>query len=148
MRAKAEELGFPSIEAFAEHNRKHPEDGHDLVCDMMIQKFAEHDYVVCDGRLPHFFMPHAFKILLVCPPGVRATRRILDYPGKSLDEVLAAILKRDDDDELRYRDLYPGSIWEQDAFDLVIDTSKHDKKHVVAQVLGGHRRWISMTQNG
>ena len=142
MRAKAIELGFSNIEAFATYNREHPEARHDVECDMMISKFAEHDYVICEGRLPHAFMPCAFHVLLVCDIEVRANRRQGDFPNLSKGATHTSILKRDDDDEARYGKLYPGTNWPQTDFDLVVDTAAHSKRGVSYLVLDGHCAWL------
>lgn len=133
MRQKAAELDM-SIERFAEYNRLHPEEGHDHWCDSTIQKMAEEDWLICESRLAHFFLPHALKVLLTCPLGVRAFRRARDL-HKPLHEVVRAIVDRDRNDRERYAVLYPGCLWKHSQFDLVLDTDLHGTPDQIAERL-------------
>lgn len=140
MRARAASLGM-TIEEFAVHNHLHPEEGHDRWCDDTIAHFAEHDWVICEGRLPHFFMPRAFKVLLVCNPHTRAARRQGDNSEKPLWQVLRDIEERDRNDAKRYEKLYPECLWPEENFDLVIETDKLSIDGEVELLLGEHRKW-------
>ena len=87
-------------------------------------------------------MPCAYHVLLVCDIEVRAYRRQRDFPNLTMAAIHTSILKRDDDDEARYGKLYPGTNWPQTDFDLVVDTSAHNKHVVASLVLEGHERWL------
>lgn len=143
MRTLAEENGM-SIEDFAKFNRKHPELGFDKQCDDRVTLFASQNYVIVEGRLPHVFAPRAFHILLKCDLDIRAKRRISQGThGQAVeDEVRKLIKQRDDDDNARYRKMYPGCLWTEDKYDLVIDTSTTEPGDVVQRILTGHKEWL------
>ncbi len=144
MRDIAKESGFLSIEAFAKHNRDHPEDGYDLECDNRVRKIGEKDHQVIEGRLPHIFVPKGFHILLRCPLEVRAWRRYeWQNPDElSLNDVMWSIAQRDDDDQLRYETLYPGCIWADSDFNLIIDSSIMTIDEEVRAIILGWRKWL------
>lgn len=144
MRAKAAELNM-TIEEFSAYNKLCPEEGHDVACDQTIARFAEHKHVICEGRLPHFFMPYACHVLLRCNPVVRAERRKLQkgFEHLSVVQILEAILKRDADDNARYRAIYgPECIWRQEQFDVVVDSTELSKEVTLAQVVSGYEEWL------
>lgn len=142
MRAKAESLGM-TIEEFATFNREHPEEGYDRWLDQTIAVLGQHNWVVCESRLSHVFMPSAFKVLLKCEPMERARRRAKDNDG-DVDKALQKILGRDRDDNERYERLYPGCLWPDSDFDLVIDTThRSDPCQSVNEILESHRSWLA-----
>ncbi len=144
MRAFAETRG-ESIEKFAAHNKAHPEDGYDNKCDQKIAELGRRNKTVIEGRLPHVFVPHAFHVLMICPVRVRAGRRLAQDLAKGravhFDEVLAEIMKRDQDDNQRYARDYPGCLWPSDQFDLVVSTFDYSKEESLREILSGHTAW-------
>ena len=141
MRGFALEKGM-TIEQFAAHCRSCPEMGYDMKCDETISVFAQHNWVICEGRLPHAFMPLAFKVLLTCELDVRAERRVGDMNNTTLESVKRSILGRDTDDGERYKIMYPGSMWPDKDFDLVVDNTRSTKEQTVERVVDGHRQWL------
>jgi cytidylate kinase len=140
MRARAAELGM-NIGQFAAHNRVHPEEGHDRWCDDTIAHFAEHDWVICESRLSHVFMPGAFKVLLVCDPEIRAERQRAISRSKSLKQIREEIENRDRDDDARYVELYPDCLWGQEDFDLVMNTGVLSLAREMEALLNHYEKW-------
>lgn len=148
MRQRATEVGM-SIEELAAFNKEHPEAGHDRWCDGELQKRAERNFLICEGRIPHIWMRYACKVLLVCDLDIRAERRRLQkYPDLSVAEVRDLITKRDDDDRLRYDVMYPGWNWCQGQYDVVINTGQCSKENSVRFLLEEHRKHIMKMGNG
>ena len=141
MRARAKQLGV-SLEELLLLNRDDPSNDHE--CDNMITEFGTHNYTVIEGRLPHVFVSPAFHVLLTCPLNVRAQRRLKHGSslGKNLDEVARLIETRDREDRARYQNLYPGGLWPDTDFDLVIDTSQFLPERIVSQIIDGRATWI------
>jgi Cytidylate kinase len=148
MRAKAAELGM-SIEEFARYNREHPEKGYDKWCDDTIEQLAKHNWVVVEGRLPHIFMPYAYRIKLVCSDEIRAVRRqAQEFPDLTFEEVLQRIKERDGNDNARYETLYPGCLWRDGDFDLVVNTERPTPEQTLYYVLREYESFIkSLTPN-
>lgn len=139
MRARAKSLDM-TIEDFAAHCRANPEEGHDAWLDLTIARLAHHNWMVCEGRLPHIFMPKAFKVLLKCDLSVRAERRARDLKI-STKEALEKVSARDADDHARYEALYPGCHWVESDFDLCLDSTKVSKIELLEVTLDSHLRW-------
>jgi cytidylate kinase len=140
MRGFAADLGL-TIEEFAEYNRENPTDRYDEDCDAAMAAYAKQNHTMLEGRLPHVFAPHSYRVLLVCPLPVRADRRHADEPAASLTQVMERIRKRDEDDHARYQKLYPGYFWPHQDFDLVLDTSVLTPAEVADEILSGNRKW-------
>ncbi len=134
MRAFAKEKG-KTIEEFVTHAKNHPEEKWDEKVDQRIAELGRNSCVVAEGRLPHIFVPNALHVLLVCSLEVRAKRRHKDLQGSKLEEVTKLIQERDRVDRARYEALYPGSNWEPNKFDLVIDTGITNPEDVAEQIL-------------
>lgn len=149
MRSFAKDYSM-SIEAFAKYCKENPEKGFDKKCDETIQAFAEQNFCIIEGRLPHVFAPHAFHVLLVCDNlDVLVERRFQygkkkakgrSYPARQ--EVRKNIEERDKDDNARYEALYPGCLWPEEDYDCVVDTSLMDPQEVIGMVIGTHKHWI------
>lgn len=129
-----------AIEEFTAHCRAHPEEGHDSWLDLTIARLAHHNWVVCEGRLPHVFMPKAFKILLKCDLNLRAERRARDLKI-STEKALEKISARDADDHARYEALYPGCHWADSDFDLCLDSTKMGTYALTQEIEYAHERW-------
>lgn len=141
MRLFADELHM-TIEEFATYSNTHLEEKFDERCDQMVAHFGEHDYVISEGRLAHYFLPHAFHVRLVCDPKVRAERRSHDMPGVPLDDVYKLIVERDRLNTERYIKIYgPDVLWPNEKFDLVLDTGIDTPDVIARKILDGHAEW-------
>lgn len=137
-----------TVEQFTAYCRDHPEGDHDRKLDNQIRDHAKADYMVCEGRLPHFFMPYAYKVILICTLGTRAVRRHRDRPESTLRQVLEEIKLRDRNDRERYALIYPGCIWRPSQFDLIISSDDVENggcgtPNVLADLLvQSHENWM------
>ncbi len=139
------------IEPFVAYCREHPEEGWDRKCDEALAREGEIDYVVIEARLGHVFAPRGFHVLLKCPLEVRAqwmrkNEKRKEYFGKPLDQIQAMMQQRDVDDQTRYQRIYPGSLWPEEDFDLVIETNKQSLYDEVRLIRIRHSFWRA-TQN-
>lgn len=141
MRNFAKSLGM-EIHEFAEYNRLHPEKGYDKSCDRWLTTLGgTHDFVVCEGRLPHFFIPKAFHILFVCDEDIRVARRANDK-NMDTETVRTNLRTRETADDIRYAKLYgDGVLWKESQYDMAIDTGLHSPHSIVQQILNRHTEW-------
>ncbi len=131
-----------SIEDFALYVSEHPEEKYDDRCDTMIRDFGEHDYVIFEGRLVHYFAPHAFHVRLVCDPHIRAERRAGDQ-GVTKEEIYKKIVDRDAMNTVRYTHVYGSEvIWPDEKFDVVLDTAVDDPQTIAEKIVKGHGMWL------
>lgn len=141
MRMFAEERGM-SIEEFSKYMLEHPEEGLDKICDDMISKFAEHDYALFEGRIVHHFTPQAFHVRLVCDPHIRAERRA-ESMGLTVPEMYKRILERDKINDDRYVQVYGREVlWDDDKFDLVLDTGKYNPDEISEMIITKYKEWL------
>lgn len=141
MRERASQLGM-SIDEFARYNRKHPEEGHDQWCDESIARMAQSDWMICESRLSHYFMPKAFKVVLECSLGTRARRRQKDQPDRSVADVMQKINERDKNDRMRYELLYPGCMWDVKQFDLLLSSESASPDQLAGYLIEEHDKWV------
>lgn len=142
MRIFAKERGM-TIEEFAVYMNDHIDEHYDERCDQMITQFGEHDYVIFEGRLVHYFAPHAFHVRLICDPKIRAERRAKDHPGTTPEEIHKKIVDRDKHNTERYLQVYgPEAIWSDNQFDLVLDTGILPPEDIAECILVEHAEWV------
>jgi len=144
MRARALAHGNMPIEDFAAHCRNHPEEEHDSRLDRTIGLLAEHNWMICEGRLPHVFMTGAFKVRLKCDLRDRVTRRFKQNEGKlTYTAVETAIVERDKNDDARYETLYPGCLWPDSHYDCVINNAQLTPEEAANAVVERHKAWLA-----
>ena len=136
----AEKDDEPDMAAFTTWEGQHPEFNFDEVCDQGTRDFSVKDFRVCEGRLAHLFMPHAFKILIMCNPRIRAERRAKKYRTAQM-VAMSWISDRDDNDRKRYEAKYPGYSWNLDDYDLVIVNEQIAQNELSHVALKGHAEW-------
>jgi len=140
MRIFATERGM-TIEEFAAYMNDHTDEKYDERCDQMIKHFGEHDYVIFEGRLVHYFAPNAFHVRLICDPHIRAERRAQDH-GATVQEIYEKITERDRRNTERYLKVYgPDAVWPDEKFDLVLDTGILSPDDIAEKILLGHAEW-------
>jgi cytidylate kinase len=141
MRAFAASLGM-TIREFAEHNRQHPELGYDKKCDQWLNILGSHDFVIAEGRLPHIFIPKAYHVLFVCDEDTRVAKRA-QQDNRSSEEVQRDLRLREAADNERYVSLYgPNVLWQNDEYDLVVNSSMLSPRDIVDTIRAEHIKWI------
>lgn len=107
---------------------------------------GKEDQFVIEGRLSWHFIPHSFKVLLLCDPK-EAARRIFsvkqnqtekadrhDEPEyDSLEHTEQSVAKRTASDVLRYQKYYGIDYRDPSQYDLVIDTTQMPGPEVTTQ---------------
>lgn len=146
-RIRAKAAGM-DIGSFVERHTADPERKMDLECDTYLYNFIrEHDKVLIEGRISHCFDPFAFHVYLKCPLAVRSSRRAYDLSEEFKIDVniigVMSQIKRRDDKDMRLNQIYPGSIWPEEDFDLIINTDSLGKEAVVDNVLSEYKAWLS-----
>ncbi len=144
MRPKAKELGI-SIEEFAKLC-ENPECNYDRECDGQLHRASiAHPRLVVESRLAHCAIPNGYHVKLACSLGLRTSRRFIDLRAKASDivysEVFNDLRNRDCGDAARLTSLYPGCLWEEEDYDLVISTERSSPQKVVEYVLRGYAEW-------
>lgn len=101
------------------------------------------DNLVIEGRLSWHFIPHSFKIYLICDPQVAADR-VFEAQGRDREderqyatpeETLLAIQERAASDIRRYQKHYGVDYRDEAMYDLVVDTTERTPEEVAAIVM-------------
>lgn len=100
------------------------------------------DNLVLEGRLGFHFIPHSFKIFFTVDLE-EAARRIVKGRGERRDEKIPRsiiaykeiLAERVKSDKFRYKKYYNLDFTDQSHYDLVIDTTRLTKGHIVEDVL-------------
>lgn len=98
------------------------------------------DYVV-DSRLAYHFIPSSFKVKLIVDFAVAGARILHDTVRTSEDhyisaeEVIENLKKRRESETERFKQLYQIDINANDAFDLVLDTTKKTPEELVEAII-------------
>ncbi len=140
---KFQESSGMTIEDFAQHCCERPEEDWDKKCDEEMSRLGLERRTISEGRLPHIFIPHAFHILLTCNLELRAIRRQQDakYSHLPVEQVKDLLFRRDQIDRARYERLYPGCLWSNNEFDLVLPTDRYTVKEEVDIIYLEHHLW-------
>lgn len=86
------------------------------------------DDIILDGRMSFYCQPKSFKVFLTITDE-EAAKRIFNDKNRigdnysSIEDVLAATRKRDEENVSRYKKLYGVDIMDMSQFDLVVDTT-------------------------
>ncbi len=91
------------------------------------------DNFVIEGRLGWFFIPHSFKVFLVCDPK-EAARRVMEAKKKNerpdesnhldLEKIEEELAHRTASDVIRYRKYYGIDHRDPSHYDFVLDTTR------------------------
>ena len=107
--------------------------------ERQIKLGKEEDNFVIDGRLTAHFIPHAnVKVFLECEDSVRAERILKDEgrdeKSKDIDEAISKIKERESSERKRYRQYYGIDYYDEEMYNLVIDTTKLSVKEVAGRI--------------
>ena len=100
---------------------------------------GENNFVI-DGRLTAHFIPNAdVKVFLECEDSVRAERILKDERkderNKDINDVISKIRERESSERKRYKQYYGIDYYDEDMYNLVIDTTKMNVKEVVGRII-------------
>ncbi|MBI2208522.1 nucleoside monophosphate kinase [Candidatus Woesearchaeota archaeon] len=109
--------------------------------ERQIRLGKEENNFVIDGRLTAHFIPNAdVKVFLECEDRVRAGRILKDErkdeKGKDINEVISNIKERELSERKRYKQYYGIDYYDEEMYNLVIDTTKLKVKEVVGRIIG------------
>lgn len=110
------------------------------VDDELVRIGKEEDNLVVDGRVGFHFIPKSVKIFLDVEPRVGAERifkelRADEPHRKNVKEVEEGLKKRMNDDRKRYKKYYRVDFLNKAHYDLVVDTTRLNKKGVADRIL-------------
>ena len=105
---------------------------------------GENNFVI-DGRLTAHFIPNAdIKVFLECEDRVRAERILKDErkdeKSKDMNGVISKIRERESSERKRYKQYYGIDYYDEEMYNLVIDTTKLNVKEVVDRITGNMGR--------
>ena len=101
---------------------------------------GENNFVI-DGRLTAQFIPNAdIKVFLECEDRVRAERILederKDEKSKDIPGVISKIRERESSERKRYKQYYGIDYYDEEMYNLVIDTTNLSVKEVVGRIMG------------
>src|SRR3989338_5787602 len=113
----------------------------DKELDERQMKLRTEDDFVIDGRLTAYFIPNAdVKIFLECEDRVRAERILKDErkdeKNRDINEVISKIREREASERKRYKQYYGIDYYDEEMYNLVIDTTNLSVKEVVGRIMG------------
>jgi cytidylate kinase len=114
---------------------------HDEWLDKQLVLFGSQNHIVMESRLAHLWCPMAFNVRLVCSIETRSARRA-EQANIAIETAQELIETRDVNDNSRYASLYPGCLWANNGFDLVIDTGTTSAEQTVSCILEKHTQWV------
>ena len=114
----------------------------DLSVDQEIDNYAKNlvkeDNFVIDTRLGYHFIPNSIKIFLDADPKTRAQRIFKDKRQEekgTLEELEKEIQKREQSEIKRYQKYYNLNPFNQDNFDLLIDTTDLTPEEITSKII-------------
>lgn len=109
--------------------------------ERQIKLGKEENNFVIDGRLTAHFIPNAdVKVFLECEDSVRAERILKDErkdeKSRDINEVISKIRERESSERKRYKQYYGIDYYDEEMYNLFIDTTKLNVKEVVGRIMG------------
>ena len=101
----------------------------------------EENNFVIDGRLTAHFIPNAdVKVFLECEDRVRAERILKDErkdeKSRDIPGLKSKIRERESSERKRYKQYYGIDYYDEEMYNLVIDTTNLSVKEVVGRIMG------------
>ncbi|MCX7986610.1 MAG: AAA family ATPase [Bacteroidales bacterium] len=125
-RKLAQKYGMDTT-TFNKYMETHPEI--DIECDNMVSEYGRSDEpLILDSRLAWHFVPHSFKIHLLCNKVIAAERIFKDNVRvnekyNNVDETYKSMVERRKSEVKRFKLQYGVDIDNLNNYDIVIDTS-------------------------
>lgn len=148
LREMAKEKGM-KVEEFLEFAKKHPEidQAIDKKTAEKARKLAKTKDVVVEGRVQFHFLPESIKLFIKVAPEEAAKRIWKDLrditksaerneeAAYSLKEMEKKIIKREEEDAKRYRQLYGFDHRDETKYDFVLNTTNLTVKEAVEKAI-------------
>ncbi len=140
-----------TLTAFNEIAEKNPEI--DQQIDEELRKLRDNNDIVIDSRLGFYWIPESFKVYLDLDSEVAIARIYKDAnlnvsrsesgEGVSgMDEVIEEVEGRLQNERRRFKKLYNINPYNQENFDLIVDTSRHSPQTVALAVFDNYKKWL------
>lgn len=141
----------------AEYNDKASSDHSlDEKIDIYLRNLRTKNDIVIDSRLGFYWIPESFKVYLELDMQVATVRIFKDAMSNnmrtkggemanSLDTVTTQVKLRMETEQRRFKELYGIDPYNNERFDLVIDTSRHSPQTVALTIFDTYRRWLKTT---
>ncbi len=125
----------------------------DTHIDEELRQLREQKDIVIDSRLGFYWIPESFKVYLDLDLEVATARIFKDSVhnqgrksagegGSSLPDVARQVRERMNNEQRRFKTMYGIDPFNNQNFDLVIDTSRHDPQTVAITVFDIYREWL------
>ena len=135
-----------SVTEFGEYVEKHPE------IDMQIEKSAteyalNHKNIVIDAKMGFYAVPNSFKVYLKVDIDIAAARAFADPNRKrsenlpTLESQKADMIKRAQNDLMRYENLYGVRRDDMSNYDFVLDTGNLTPEDVLKKIKEEYLKW-------
>src|SRR3989338_993120 len=114
--------------------------------DQMLRGLRDKKDIVIDSRLGFYWLPESFKVYLDLDMQIATVRVFKDAMNNnmrtkagemadSLDTVAKQVQARMENEQRRFKDMYGVDPYNQEHYDLVIDTSRHSPQTVAHIVI-------------
>jgi len=124
--------------------------------DQMLRGLRDKKDIVIDSRLGFYWLPESFKVYLDLDMQIATVRVFKDAMNNnmrtkagemadSLDTVAKQVQARMENEQRRFKDMYGVDPYNQEHYDLVIDTSRHSPQTVALTIFDTYRRWLKTT---
>ncbi len=138
-----------SLEDFGEYVKDHPEIDREI--ENSAKKYAkEHDNFIIDARLGWYAVPESFKVYLKVDIDEAARRAFNDESRKVVESFSSeskykeALIKRFNEENERYFNLYNVRKENLDNYDLVIDTTNITPEEVALIIENEYKKWLNL----
>ncbi|MBN2454822.1 nucleoside monophosphate kinase [Candidatus Woesearchaeota archaeon] len=142
MRAIASKRGVSLLELskIAETDKKVDEE----LDAAQVELGKKEENFVIDSRLGFHFIPNSFKVFLKVDSEEAAERifaadRVDEKENVSFEQTVKNIEKRKKSEKLRYEKFYGLDPFDEEQYDLVVDTTGLSKEQVVEQIVEGFK---------
>ena len=124
--------------------------------DQMLRGLRDKKDIVIDSRLGFYWLPESFKVYLDLDMQIATVRVFKDAMNNnmrtkagemadSLDTVAKQVQARMENEQRRFKDMYGVDPYNQEHYDLVIDTSRHSPQTAALTIFDTYRRWLKTT---
>jgi len=125
----------------------------DAQIDDELRNLRDKNDIIVDSRLGFYWIPESFKVYLdldldVAPARIfkdavsNKSRSAVGTSSTSLSEVSRQVRERMLNEQSRFRQLYGVDPYDQNHFDLIVDTSRHDPQSVAIAVFDVYKQWL------
>lgn len=125
----------------------------DAAVDEELRLLRDQNDIIVDSRLGFYWIPESFKVYLDLNMEVATARIFKDIVSnssrsgeggnQSLPSVAQSVRERMENERSRFRSMYGIDPYNQNNFDLVIDTSRHTPQSVALAVFDNYKDWLN-----